>query len=99
MPVTFIPNPLVGAELAETAEMEAALLSSAEMAAEAAQALAPVLTGAYRDSIHAEAEEGEARLVADVPYAVYVEFGTVDTPAFSPLRRGAEAAGLHPTGG
>lgn len=63
---------------------------TAEQIAEEARAIAPVATGAYRDSIHVEQEETAAGVVADVPYAVFVEFGTSDTPAFAPLRRAAE---------
>lgn len=89
----FLPNPAAGA-LAEVAARPIALLA-AEEAARAAQGIAPVLTGAYAASIHAEATGEGAAIVADVPYAVYVEVGTSDTPAFHPLARGAEAAGLH----
>ena len=38
-----------------------------------AQGIAPVLTGRYRDSIHVEAHDGEATVVADVPYARKLE--------------------------
>ena len=58
----------------------------AEAIAEAARELAPVLTGTYRDSIHVE----DGKVVADAPHAAAVEGGTNDTPAFAPLRRGAE---------
>ena len=48
---------------------------------EEAQRLCPVRTGALRDSIHAEdtQETGKTvvgNVVADAPYAAYVEFGT-----------------------
>lgn len=36
----------------------------------------PVLTGAYRDSIHVEPSGQGVRVQAGVPYAVYVEYGT-----------------------
>lgn len=54
------------------------LASRAESVAEAARASAPVETGAYRDSIHVEADHTDrvvARVVADVPYATRVEAG------------------------
>ena len=59
---------------------------AAEEIVEAAKAVAPVDTGTYRDSIHVE----DGKVVADVDYAGAVEFGTSDTPAHAPLRRGAE---------
>ncbi|MFF9003664.1 HK97 gp10 family phage protein [Streptomyces achromogenes] len=47
-----------------------------------AQAIAPVLTGRYRASIHRIPEpgpEGEVSVEANVPYAIYVEHGTRQT--------------------
>ena len=50
----------------------------ADAVADLAQQLAPVDTGALRESIHVEAgdQAGAYRVVAGVPYAVHVEFGT-----------------------
>jgi len=33
-------------------------------------------------------------VLSDVPYAAYVEFGTMDTPAFHVLARAIESEGL-----
>ena len=65
-----------------------------------AQAQAPVLTGALRESGTFTMEGSIGHVVFGggiVDYAVYVEFGTNDTPTFAFLRRGAEAAG-YPVG-
>ncbi len=97
MPIQFIPNPAVGQEVAVTPEMAAALLGIAEVAVEVAKSVAPVATGAYRDSIHAEGEIGKATIIADDEKAKWIEFGTGEpgpTPAFAPLRRGADVIGL-----
>lgn len=90
---TFIPNPALLSELESSAGMKDALKEAAEAGASEARRIAPVDTGDYQDSIHVEEGDG-VQLVADVPYAIYVELGTEDTPAFQPLRRGLEAAGL-----
>lgn len=51
-----------------------------------ARTLAPVDTGALRDSIHAE----PGKVVVEVPYAAFVEYGTSDTPAQPYLRPAAD---------
>ena len=57
---------------------DADLTAYGERVASAAQSTAPVLTGAYRASIHTEdAPDGKGvRVVADVRYAIYVEADT-----------------------
>jgi topoisomerase IA-like protein len=70
----------------------AGTLRKAEEVAQEARAIAPVATGRYQDSIRALIEDGKAIVLADVPYAVYVEYGTVDTPTFAPLRRAMDMA-------
>lgn len=59
-----------------------------------AKAQAPVRTGTYRDSISgtvAKAEGGwRGYVTASVYYAIFVEFGTEDTPTFATLRRAGE---------
>lgn len=48
----------------------------AEKVLAAAQGIAPVLTGAYRDSIHIESvttDRAVERVVSDVPYAMVIE--------------------------
>ena len=87
----FVPNPFIGELLKRSPLVKSALENRAEEAVEQVKAIAPVDTGAFRDSIHTTTENGDVQLVADVPHAVYVEFGTSDTPIFAPLRRGAEA--------
>ena len=98
MAVKFVPTPGIGPIIARTPEMMAFLLAAAEVAAMAAQSIAPVGTGAYRDGISAEVEPGRARVNANDWKSVFIEFGTGQpgpTPKFAPLRRGAEMAGLR----
>lgn len=92
----FVYNPTAEELLKHTAEMAAHLKYAAEKGADAAKAVAPVRTGDYRDSIEADssASEGKARVLATDFKAQWIEFGTIHTPTFAPLRRGAESAGL-----
>jgi len=82
----FIPSFNIDGKLQEEFMDSGAQDEVAEEIAEAARSVAPVDTGAYRDSIHIE----DGKVVADVDYAAVIEVGSSDTPAFSPLRRGAE---------
>lgn len=78
--------------------VSSAVRRGAEEAAEdilrASQTLVPVRTGQLKSSGHIERGEFVA-VVYDTDYASYVEFGTVDTPTFAYLRRGAEMAGYQ----
>ena len=91
----FAPNPNLSRELEQSADMRSAMVRAAEVAADESRRIAPVDTRQYRDSIRVEVTPDGARVVADDEASVYIEFGTEDTPTFAPLRRGAEAAGLH----
>jgi hypothetical protein len=89
-------------ELVRDRELGATLLTVATAAADAARSFAPARTGHYRDSLHAELDltmEGYAAFVVSDDFkAVWIEFGTGEpkpTPAFQPMRRGAESAGLR----
>lgn len=103
----FIPNPVGIAKLQVTPSMIAAMLAKAQKAADASIAVwhssgpHPYETGEYVDSIKAEAGVVDARAVGRVNAydwkAWWLEFGTSDTPAFAPLRRGADESGLHLT--
>lgn len=86
--MTFQPNE------AGFAQLDAAVRDFeddwAEAIAARAREIAPVATGAYRDSIHAERDGDEAAVVAGTDHALYVEVGTADTPAFAPLTRATQ---------
>jgi HK97 gp10 family phage protein len=56
---------------------QSAAMKGAQVIADEAQRLAPVLTGELRDSIHVEAEgDGGADVVAGTDHAIFPEFGT-----------------------
>lgn len=54
--------------------------------------LVPVRTGYLRSSIRAEVDANEARLVAEAPYAGYVEYGTSKMAARPYMRPAAKLA-------
>jgi hypothetical protein len=91
----FLPNPRFPLEMAKDAVLVAQLASAAKGAEENAKALAPVREGDYRDGIEVVVEGSEVALVGTYWTSHFLEFGTVDTPAFAPLRRGVRAAGLR----
>lgn len=64
------------AELLKSGEVRAHIRAKAEGCLAEAQATAPVLTGAYRDSLHLEdatTDRAVVRVVADAPHAWIVE--------------------------
>lgn len=99
----FVPNPALPAALGVMPELVAVMGVVAESTASIARQLAPVSSdetpGAYRDSIesHTEIDGGQGigvvSAAGDPPeQAIYLEFGTSDTPTFAVLRRAAEQA-------
>ncbi len=95
MPEGFHPKDI--SELAHQTAIHEALMTGAKASADEAQAVAPVKTGAYAASIGVTNDGDGVRLVATDWKANWIEFGTgapSPTPAFAPLRRGCEAAGL-----
>lgn len=74
--------------------LAAVLREMADVAADGARSIAPVDEGDYIDSIDSTVlvDEGITKGVAfsDDPKAIHIEYGTVDTPTFAPLRRGLE---------
>lgn len=107
--VTFIPNQAGIAVIDQTPQMVAGMKHFAEQIADGVRSVAPVDDDAdehYIDMLEVEAdiEDGRAtgHVIAMKFTALFLEFGTGapgPTPAFAPLRRGAEAAGFRVTGG
>jgi hypothetical protein len=102
----FIPNPLGIALIARTPFMANAMLERADAVAETAKEIAPEgpgRDGHYRDMIDTApiVALGVAggRVNAWKFTAVFLEFGTSDTPTFATLRTSCDANGLALTGG
>ena len=97
MAATFVPVPGLNALVASMPEMFAEMEQAAQAIAEIAKGMAPVDEGDYRDSIegHAEYDPIAIGIVSATgdpeEQAIYLEFGTNDTPTFGTLRRAAES--------
>jgi HK97 gp10 family phage protein len=72
--------------------MERAGTAAGSIVKQRAAGLAPVDTGALARSIRAEAHGAEVTIGAYVPYAGFMEYGTVYVPASPYLRPALEAA-------
>jgi hypothetical protein len=83
--MNYIPNPFFEREFLTSQDAKDIVEEPGERIAERARAIAPVDKGEYRGSI--KFEDGE--VIADDDKAVFLEFGTGDTPTFAPLRRAA----------
>lgn len=94
--VTLSPN--LATLLAGLPGLKSEVEKAGEKILAVANGIVPVDTGATQASGHVEMDERDGKLIAHVtystPYAVYLEFGTHDTPTFAMLRRGAEGAGF-----
>ena len=85
----YIPN-IPAIEIAATEGGTLGVLFATPRVAEAARSIAPVLTGAFRDSIVHEIHGLKGIVYSDIRYAKYLEFGTSDTPTFAVFRRASE---------
>ncbi|MFE4919009.1 HK97 gp10 family phage protein [Streptomyces sp. NPDC056661] len=65
----------------------------ADRVVDVAKATAPVLSGRFQASIHAEdGPAGSVLVVSDLDYSVYVELGTRDTEAHNTIATALDAA-------
>lgn len=68
----------------------------AEKIAADARALAPIVTGAYRNGIHVRADDAfSVSVVDDDETAIHKEYGTSDTPAHAALITAAMKYGRY----
>lgn len=95
----FRPNPTFAAEMARTPRMQRVLLEAAQAIADEGRNAVPVgddpRRGHIRDRIRATQQHGDTRTEIDDPFGHLAEWGSVNNPAYAPLRRGVEAAGLR----
>ncbi|MFE4991425.1 HK97 gp10 family phage protein [Streptomyces mirabilis] len=91
----FQPDEAAIASLVHEQFVQDDLHERASRVVSAAQANAPSETGRYRNSIHAEdGPDGSVLIVSDVPYAIYIEYGTRerDHPAHHTIGNALDAA-------
>jgi hypothetical protein len=95
MTTRFKRNPLLAQQLEHTVEYRHALKEVAEPALAAAEHATPVgATGAAHRSLSLVTDANGVRLQSSDPFWHLIEFGSMNNPAYSPLRRGVRAAGL-----
>jgi Bacteriophage protein of unknown function (DUF646). len=91
--MTYVPN-IPGIELAGRIAGTASVAFVNHQILEAAEGLAPVATGAYKESLAASQDGIDGTVYSDIRYAPYLEFGTSDTPVFATLRQASEQANV-----
>jgi hypothetical protein len=93
----FVPNPALPALVGTL--ISPYVKSTTEKVADFARAIAPVETGAFASSIETDYGVGKlgevtGRVVSNIRYAAYIEFGTSDTPTFATFYLAAAATRL-----
>jgi hypothetical protein len=91
----FVPNPAGIPEVETLAALDALLSEKANEAKRQAEVAAPDVTGYYKERFVLGKVGKGYRLGNLDPFAHLVEAGSIHNPPYSPLRRGAQAAGLH----
>lgn len=91
----FVPNPDLQKDLEGEDDYQSGLARVGEEIRDTAKALAPVESGAYRDSIQVVTQDGRIYVVVTDFKGHLIEWGTVDTPAFGVMRRAVLQNGLR----
>lgn len=89
-------DPKLDVRLSDRIGQSAAPMEIAEELADRARNLAPVDSGEYQNSIRAEKTKNGARIISDVYYSTFIEFGAPNwniAPQYV-FRRAAESLGL-----
>jgi hypothetical protein len=91
----------IGEALANSPEVQAAVIAKTNQARDYWREIAPVRTGEYRDSITASFEKGEnGELIGKVesrlnPKARLLEYGSIHNPEYACAQKTADAMGGH----
>lgn len=89
----FVPN--ANFDLMADDEVRANLTRLMEPVRQQVVAVAPVHTRRYARSIVVVEIDGRVYLGSTDPFAHLVEWGSVNNPAYAPLRRGVQNAGMR----
>lgn len=91
----FVPNPRFESEMKQTVGHRKAMVVAAGEIASVGRAIAPRRTGFYSRRFKVGEENGEVAVGNADPFAHIIEFGSVNSPVFAPIRRAVRAAGLR----
>ena len=91
--VKYIPN-IPAIEIAGAEAGTLGVFLATPKVEQAAKSIAPVRSGAFRDSITSEISGLRGVVYSDIRYARYLEFGTSDTPTFATFRRASEMVNI-----
>lgn len=90
----FVEDPNFAREIDRQVEYRAGKVRVAEEVKKTAQAIAPKRTGVYIKGLKVKVV-GPAVYVSGTDFkSHWIEFGTVDTPTFAPIRRAVLQSGL-----
>lgn len=87
----YRPNPLFEKEVQAEPEHQKGMEKVTKGVARSIRRVAPERTGYYKRRVRASGR----KVVARDPFWHLIEFGSVNNPPYSPLRRGLLAAGLR----
>ena len=91
----YVANKLFEQQMKLNDEFVDALYESGKEVAAQAQALAPTVTGYYKRSIWTDRTTFGVTVGSHDPFGHMVEWGSINNPAYAPIRRGVLAAGLR----
>lgn len=91
----YVANKLFEKQMQLERDYVDALQEAGNEVAKQAQALAPNVTGAYKRSIWVDRGLTEVTVGSHDPFGHMVEWGSINNPAYAPIRRGVMAAGLR----
>lgn len=96
----FVPRPGFEAQAKRDPQMRAMLRNRAGKAANEAERIGKTFAASYKATVEDTAEGVRIEANTDgINAASWAEFGSQNNPAYAPLRRGTEAAGLKTSGG
>ena len=91
----FEENPNFAREIERELEFRNGKVRIGEQVVQTAKQLSPVRTGAYRDSLQVKALGPQVWVTATDFKGHWIEWGSINNPAFAPIRKAVIASGLR----
>ena len=89
--MSFVEDPDFEKKLRRSRTLRAVLLQEAEETARLAKMISPRNTSYFVERVEAQKDADGVRVTSTDPFAHLVEFGSINNPAYAPLRRAADA--------